>query len=161
MLKILCDTNFYIYLLNENSLLHGNARGYFEYFTRKEFELSISTIAIAEYCVKGDLSELPLKNLKIISFNLSHAKKAGEFTRITNNARKDGHLDIDKRIIVLNDTKMFAQAECEHFDYYLTSDVNSLKIYNLIQPKFRFLDFNAPYDEVFGVLDFTKDDDLF
>lgn len=42
----------------------------------------VSTVSIAEYCVGGDINELPLKNLQIIPFNLDHSKKAGEFAKL-------------------------------------------------------------------------------
>jgi len=35
--------------------------------------LEVSTISIAEYCVRGSLDELPLMNVQIIPFNLDHA----------------------------------------------------------------------------------------
>lgn len=58
---VLLDTSFFIRLLNEEDPLHENAFGYFRYFLEHDFVIKISTIAIAEYCVRGDVSELPLK----------------------------------------------------------------------------------------------------
>ena len=58
---VLLDTSFFIRLLNEEDSLHENALGYFKYFLEHDFVIKISTIAIAEYCVRGDVSELPLK----------------------------------------------------------------------------------------------------
>ena len=52
---------FFIRLLNEEDPLHENALGYFRYFLEHDFVIKISTIAIAEYCVRGEVSELPLK----------------------------------------------------------------------------------------------------
>ena len=39
--------------------------------------MMISTISIAEYCVGGDVHELPLRNLQIVPFNLDHSKRTG------------------------------------------------------------------------------------
>jgi predicted nucleic acid-binding protein len=75
---VLLDTSFFIRLMDESEPLHKNALGYFRYFLESDFELFISTIAIAEYCVRGKLDELPLRNLKILPFNLDHAEKTGE-----------------------------------------------------------------------------------
>jgi hypothetical protein len=68
-------------------------------------------------------------------------------------------LKLNERNIIPNDTKLFAQADCEKsVEFYLSSDTESLKIYNLlkqsINPKFQFIDLNTPYNEIFGVLDF-------
>ncbi len=58
---VLLDTSFFIRLLNRVDPLHENAIGYYRYFLEHDFVIKISTIAIAEYCVKGDVCELPLK----------------------------------------------------------------------------------------------------
>lgn len=116
----------------------------------------ISTICIAEYCVGGDVHELPLKNLQIVPFNLDHSKRTGEFARIV--FKKKNRLNLRERNIIPNDTKLFAQADCEKsVEFYLSSDTESLKIYNLLKqessPKFLFIDLNVPYNETFGLLD--------
>ena len=116
----------------------------------------ISTVAIAEYCVKGTIEELPLKNLQIIPFNLTHAKRAGEFAGII--FKQKGKLGLPDRKIIPNDTKLFAQADTEEFiGYYLSSDTESLKIFNLlkleVRPKFQFIDLHHKHTEIFGLLD--------
>ena len=80
--NILLDTSFFIRLLNDNDLLHSNTLEYYKYFLEKQFILKCSTISISEYCVKGQLEELPLKDIQIVPFNINHAQKAGEFARI-------------------------------------------------------------------------------
>ena len=61
----------------------------------------ISTISVAEYCVRGDVHELPLRNLQIIPFNLDHAKRAGEFAKII--FQNKGKLKLNERNIIPND----------------------------------------------------------
>lgn len=34
--------------------------------------MKISTIAIAEFCVKAEITDLPLRNLQILPFNYNH-----------------------------------------------------------------------------------------
>ena len=75
---VLLDTSFFIRLLNEEDPLHHNALGYFRYFLEHDFIIKISTIAIAEYCVRGEVNELPLKNMLIVPFNFDHAQRAGK-----------------------------------------------------------------------------------
>lgn len=155
---VLLDTSFFIRFLNESDLLFKNADGYFRYFLQKEITMMISTISIAEYCVGGDVHELPLRNLQIVPFNLDHSKRTGEFAKIAFNAKRNGTIDVANRNIIPNDTKLFAQADCEKsIEFYLSSDSECLKIYNILRqetaPKFQFIDLNTPYNETFGLLD--------
>lgn len=118
----------------------------------------ISTISIAEYCIGGDIHELPLKNLQIVPFNLNHAQRTGEFARIAFQARANRNLLVNDRKIIPNDTKLFAQADCENsVEFYLSSDTESMKVYNTIRdqnkPKFQFIDLNTPHHQTFGILD--------
>jgi len=156
---VLLDTSFLIRLLDKNDPFHLNAKGYFKYFTENDFKLFTSTIAIAEYCVRSDISELPLKNLQIVPFNLSHAQRAGEFAKIIFRERADKNLQVNNRTIIPNDTKLFAQADCEKtIEFYLSSDTESIKIYNAVKTKmrlkFQFIDLKTPYHETFGILGF-------
>jgi hypothetical protein len=155
--SVLLDTSFFLRFLNDESPLYKNADNYFRYFIQQEITMMISTISIAEYCVGGDIHELPLKNLQIVPFNLDHSKRTGEFAKIV--FQNKGKLKLNERNIIPNDTKLFAQADCEKsVEFYLSSDTESLKIYNLLKehtnPKFQFIDLNTPYNETFGILDF-------
>lgn len=154
---VFCDTSFFIRLLDRNDPLHTNSKGYFKYFTENDFEILISTIAIAEYCVGGDLHELPLRNLQIVPFNLDHARRTAEYARIV--FQNKGKLKLKERNIIPNDTKLFAQADCEKsVDYYLSSDIESFKIFKLLNQhtstNFQFINLNVPYNETFGLLGF-------
>jgi hypothetical protein len=153
---VLLDTSFFIRFLNDEDPLYKNADDYFRYFLQKEITMVISTISIAEYCVGGDVHELPLRNLQILPFNLDHSKRTGEFARIV--FQKKDRLKLNERNIIPNDTKLFAQADSEKIiDYYLSSDSESSKIYNLLnqetKPRFQFIDLNISYHETFGLLD--------
>jgi len=154
--SVLLDTSFFLRFLNDSDPLFKNADGYFRYFLQKEITMMISTISIAEYCVGGDVHELPLKNLQIVPFNLDHSKRTGEFARIV--FQNKGKLKLQERNIIPNDTKLFAQADTEKtIEFYLSSDTESIKVYNLIKqyttPKFQFIDLNIPYNQTFGILD--------
>ncbi|MGL4598322.1 MAG: hypothetical protein ACRCYO_12370 [Bacteroidia bacterium] len=116
----------------------------------------VSTISIAEYCVGGDIQELPLRNLRILPFNLDHAKRTGQFAKIAFNNRST--IELNERNIIPNDTKLFAQADQEKsVVFYLSSDTRSLKVYNLLQkeanPQFQFIDLHNSHYETFGILD--------
>ena len=153
---VLLDTSFFLRFLNEDDRLFKNADGYFRYFLQKEIKMMISTISIAEYCVGGDVHELPLRNLQVVPFNLDHAKKTGEFAKIV--FLNKNRLKLKERNIIPNDTKLFAQADTgKSIEFYLSSDSESFKIYNLLKQetitKFQFIDLNIPHHQVFGVLD--------
>lgn len=154
---VLCDTSFFIRLLDKNDPLHHNARGYFRFFLENDFRLLISTIAIAEYCIVGDLDELPLKNLQIVPFNLDHSIRTAELARYV--FKNKGRLRLRERNIIPNDTKLFAQADhIKGTSFYISSDQESNKIYNLLRKelllKFQFIDLNTPHHETFGRLNF-------
>ncbi len=156
--SVLLDTSFFVRLLNDEDFLHGNAKGYFKYFLEEDITLKISTISIAEYCVKGKIDELPLKNIQIVPFNLDHAVKTGEFAEVIFEENKISKDKLSPRAIIPNDSKLFAQADLDKsVTYFVTSDSRSQSSYdNLkkrINPKFEILDISRPYNEAFGVLD--------
>lgn len=154
--NILLDTSFFIRLLNEKDSLHENTLEYYKFFLEKQFILKCSTISISEYCVKGQLEELPLKNIQVVPFNISHAQKAGEFARIIfDNKRK---LETQKRNIIPNDTNLFAQAEVEkEITTFATSDEECLKIYSLLKKNYNLnfdtINIRNPFNETYGLLD--------
>lgn len=159
---VLLDTSFFIRLLNEEDPLHENALGYFRYFLEHDFVIKISTIAIAEYCVRGDVSELPLKNMLIVPFNFDHAQRAGKMIAEVYAEKKKRGATIAPRAIVPNDTKMFAQADVEpDINFYGTADVECKKVYKMIESaegklSFDFIDITIPYTTFFGLLDFKE-----
>ena len=159
---VLLDTSFFIRLLNEEDPLHENALGYFRYFLEHDFMIKISTIAIAEYCVRGEVSELPLKNMLIVPFNFDHAQRAGKMIAEVYAEKKKRGATIAPRAVVPNDTKMFAQADVEpDINFYGTADVECKKVYDMIKASegklsFEFIDITIPYNNFFGVLDLEK-----
>ncbi|MDR6564992.1 MULTISPECIES: hypothetical protein [unclassified Arcicella] len=156
--SVLLDTSFFIRLLNDEDPLHTNARGYFKYFLEQGVILKISTISIAEYCVLGSISELPLKNIQILPFNLNHAKRTGEFAKIVFTEKGKTREELKPRTVIPNDSKLFAQSDTEtSINYFVTSDARSLAIYNILKNEtklnFHIIDINHSHSEVFGLLD--------
>lgn len=152
---VLLDTNFFIRLLNESDKLHDNTLKYYKHFLDKQSILKCSTISIAEYCVRGKLDELPLKDILIIPFNINHAQRAGELARSVFESRKE--LNIKGRNVIPNDTKLFAQADIEpQIKTFITSDKDCIKIYNHLknthQLNFEIKDFSISFADQFGLL---------
>ncbi|OGX91591.1 hypothetical protein [Hymenobacter coccineus] len=156
--SVLLETSFFIRLLNPSDPLARQAEGYFRYFQQEQYPMLISTVSIAEFCVLGALDQLPLKNLRVLPFNVVHAVRAGEFAAAVF-ASKGRNLLLNRNIIP-NDTKLFAQADSEaSIGYYLTSDSESGKVHTLLRqtgqnPRFQFVDLKTPHTEVFGTLGF-------
>ena len=157
--SVILDTSFMIRLLRESDELHHNALGYFEYFLEHGIPMYFSTVSVAEYCVRGDFLDLPFQNIRILPFNIFHAKEAGRFAATLFKAKNDGLIEIPNRLIIPNDTKIFAQGSIEKdIRYFVTSDVESKKVISVIRQgcaaEIEHLDINTPYTTTFGILDF-------
>ncbi len=62
-----------------------------------------------------------------------------------------------ERVVVINDIKLFAQADCEKdIEGFVTSDSECEKLYSAVKQKtelsFRFIDIKIPCHEAFGFL---------
>jgi len=123
MLSVLLDTSFCIRLGKPSDPLHQNALDYFQYFLENKVELYLSSIVIAEYSVKGDVADLPLKTMKIIPFDYFDGKTAGEFYSILLNLNKQ-QLDREKNV-VKDDCKLIAQIYNRKLDAYISKDRKS------------------------------------
>ena len=155
---VLLDTTFIIRLLSESDELHENAMAYYKYFLEHGIDMKFSTISIAEYCVIGAVSELPLRNLKIIPFNFDHAQRAGQFAATIFSARNAGKLpEIKERILIPNDTKLFSQADLDSsIQFFVTSDVKSKNVISILNKecgaRLQHLDIHNSVGYFFGEL---------
>ncbi len=156
--SVMLDTSFLIRLLSKNDILHQNAMEYFRYFLEQDVPMYVSTITVAEYCVNGEIAELPFRNIRIVPFNIQHAPVAGRFASVLYAARATGTLVVDSRLIIPNDAKIFAQASClDDVRYFVTSDTKSAKLISKISDSedvsFSHMDIHIPFTQQFGVLD--------
>ena len=153
----LLDTSFFLRFLNDKDPLFEKADNYYKYFLEKDFNLFISTISIAEYCVGGTVDQLPLRNLLVLPFNIDHAQKAGEFAGVLYEARRSSQLIVSERPVIINDAKLFAQADSEtNINFFVTSDARCINIFetikNKINPNFNIVDIKIEHTETFGIL---------
>ena len=159
-MKGLCvDTGFLIRFVKSDEKLNQNAEEYYRYCLERQIPIYCSTIAIAEYCVKGQLNQLPLKDLRVIPFNINHAARAGDLMRITF-AKRNKSVEEYSRVSATNDVKMFAQVDIETtIDTFLTVDQEAIKLYNSIKTEaslqFQIIDLNIPRHIIFGELDLS------
>jgi hypothetical protein len=148
--SVLLDTSFFIRLVNIHDPIHLNTLNYFKYFIENDIKLYISTISIAEYCVIGKLEELPFAYLSILPFEFNHALTTSNFASILFKKQKTENLTIQPRIIIPNDSKLFAQSDFEQdIKYFVTSDIKSKNICNLLsnetELKFEIIDLYKDY----------------
>ncbi len=160
--SVLLDTSFMIRLLSKSDPLHSNAKGYFRYFLENGIPLYFSTVSIAEYCVKGDFYDLPFQNIRVLPFNIFHAKEAGLFAKTLFNARSKGLIEIPDRLIIPNDSKIFAQGSVEKdIRYFVTADIKSKKNIEILRQEcaaeIEHMDITTPYNVRFGLIDFEPE----
>lgn len=121
-------------MLNDEDKLHNNAIEYYKYFLENEITLKVSTITIAEYCVLGKLTDLPLVNIQILPFNLKEAQRAGEFANILFTENKVSITSLHPRAIIPNDSKLFAQADIDKtITHFVTSDIRSKSTVKMLE----------------------------
>lgn len=155
--SVLLDTSFLIRLLKKDDPLHDNAKGYFKYFIEHGVGMYMSTISIAEYCVKGAYEDLPFRYCRILPFNIQHAPLAGRYAAAIFASKDKEWRNASGRNIIPNDTKLFAQgAESNCINYFVTSDSKSSLPIKLLQNEFEMqlehLDIHTSYYERFGVI---------
>lgn len=154
---VLLDTSFFLRFLNTQERLHRHADGYFRYFLDRSWPMYLSTIVIAEYCVRGRLDELPLRHLRILPFTAQHAQCAGVFRGNLHDERNVTLPEVP-RLLVQNDTKLFAQADQEtNITHYLSADERSRKVFARIdqlrpRPRFQFISLGTPPEVTFSLL---------
>ena len=142
---VLLDTNLLIYLADEQSHFHERAVEFFDLCEEEGVPLFISTICIAEYLVKGQLSDLPLDFAEVIPFNMEHAEKAGTFARVLFDKSS---VSTGKKQLIWNDLLILAQAAWEKaISHFVTSDKRCIKNYEQLK--------NAGLLD-FMLIDFTK-----
>lgn len=158
---VLVDTSLVIRLLKSDDELHPNARAWFKELLDRKVAMYLSTIVIAEWCVKGNFDELPVRNLRVLPFNVDHARRAGPLMGVLLKARESA--GPEDRNVVLNDVKLLAQAEASSgISHILTKDGGYAKRIERLKAEghvitTQVLDLNVPMAQVLGRLDFPQD----
>lgn len=139
---VLLDSGFLIRLMNPKEPLHPVAMPWFRNFIEQGVVCKVSTIALAEYGVKDDLTHLPMQYLQVLPFHYSHAERAAQFMRTIIRVKKERGAVIQPRVIIPDDTKIFGQAGSEvDICSFVSADSEAKKIYDLLeQPGFEFID---------------------
>ncbi len=154
--KIFLDTSFLNRLAQRTDPDHENAKNYYRRFRDGGSKFLISTIVVAEYGVGAPITSLPLRDAQLIPFNFSHAQLTAEFAKAAFEARRQGVLKLEKRVVIPNDTKLLAQAESEKVDLFIGRDDNCEAVWRFLKVQgfinFDYLDLRTPPSEHFGEL---------
>ncbi|WP_234193596.1 MULTISPECIES: hypothetical protein [Pseudacidovorax] len=118
MISILLDTSFLITLADPARAHHQTALLYFREALQRACPLYLSSIVASEFQVKQAVTDLPLRNLQVLPFNIDHAMTAGQLMRSLQRDREDD------RAAVKDDIKLIGQMVCESITHLLTEDRN-------------------------------------
>ena len=138
---VLLDSGFLIRLMNPNDALHDVAMALFKKYVTEGVVCKVSTIALAEYGVKGESRFLPVRYLQYIPFTYEHAEVASVFMRRIIEVKEKRGAVIQPRVIIPNDTKMFAQASADPDVFaFVSADAEAKKVFDLLEkPSFDFI----------------------
>ena len=98
---VLLDSGFHIRLMNPEEPLHHVAMQWFRQFVEQGVICKVSTIALAEYGVKDDLTHLPMQYLQVLPFHYNHAERAAQFMRTILQVKKERGAVIQPRVLCL------------------------------------------------------------
>ncbi|MFA5985419.1 MAG: PIN domain-containing protein [Methylococcaceae bacterium] len=118
------DTSFLISLADRNRINHNVASQYYKLLLKQQSPLYFSAIVAAEIAIKQPITDFPLKNFRILPFNIPHSIEAASIWN-----RLGGHDSGDNRAVVRDDVKLMAQALCEDIPFILTEDASTLYKY--------------------------------
>lgn len=124
-MKVLFDTCTLIHLFKKESELHQLALHVFEACQRNRYHIYLSTLSVAEYCVKGN-GEALFNRLffRITPYDERAALTAAEYSKVTmaDNALRSGE---NRRDVIKVDTQILAHAASSEMDYVVTADANT------------------------------------
>jgi predicted nucleic acid-binding protein len=121
---VLLDTSFLISLVDQKRAHHDIAAQYYKFLIEQQIPLYFSVIVAAEIAIKQPITDFPLKNFRILPFNIPHSIEAARIWNLLN-----GHDAGDNRAVVRDDVKIIAQALREDIPFILTEDASTFYKY--------------------------------
>ncbi len=121
MVSVLLDTSFLISLVDANRVNHNTAVQYYKLLLEQQIPIYFSAIVAAEFAIKQPITDLPLKNFRIIPFNIPHSIESARLWNLLG-TRDEG----DNRAVIRDDVKIMAQASHEAIPFLLTEDASTL-----------------------------------
>ncbi|MDD5407138.1 MAG: PIN domain-containing protein [Sulfurovaceae bacterium] len=121
---VLLDTSFLISLVDQKRPHHDIAAQYYKFLIEQQIPLYFSVIVAVEIAIKQPITDFPLKNFRIIPFNIPHSIEAARIWNLLG-----GHDAGDNRAVVRDDVKIIAQALREDIPFILTEDASTFYKY--------------------------------
>ncbi len=122
--SVMLDTGFLITLVDRTRSNHSIAAQYYKMLLEQQLPIYFSSIVAAEFAMKQSLTELPLKNFRILPFNIPHSIEAARIWNLLDGRDIDGI-----RAVVCDDRKIIAQALHEKIPFILTEDTKTFYRY--------------------------------
>lgn len=119
--SVLLDTSFLISLNNNDRPNHETAKQYYKYLLEQNIPIYFSSIVAAEFAIKEPITDLPLKNFRILPFNIPDSIESATIWNLLG-----GHTSGDNRGVARDDVKIIAQALREGIPFILTEDTRTL-----------------------------------
>ena len=143
------DTGFFISLVDRNRQCHQAARSYYRYFLEHGIVMLLPTVVVAEFSIVQPITDLPLRNFRVLPFNLPEAVKCAELNVHHYRQQLGG---VGQRDAVKDDFKIIAQAVVQQARLLLTEDETTLCKYceRLTADRkiaFRVVKLSAGFDE--------------
>jgi len=124
--SVVLDTGFLISLVDRNRPCHETAKEYYKYFLENEISMLLPTVVASEFALKQPITDLPLRNFRILPFNLNEATKSAMLNAFY--YRKQD--SVGQRDSVKDDFKIMAQADEQKAGFLITEDVSTLIHYH-------------------------------
>jgi hypothetical protein len=119
------DTGFLISLVDRNREGHEAAKAYYKFFLQNDVIMFLPTVVAAEFAVKQSVHDLPLRNFRVLPFNLTDAIRCANLNVVYYRGKHGS----GQRDAVKDDFKILAQAEEQSAEVILTEDENTLSKY--------------------------------
>lgn len=121
---IMLDTSFLIAYADPDREFHSVAKQYFREAIRLQLPMLLSTLVVAEFERRQQLSTLGLGNFRIMPFNFDDGQEAARLAELL--FPKDAGND---RVCLATDVKIVAQAKRSGAAVILTEDFRSMAKY--------------------------------
>ncbi len=117
---VMLDTSFLITLADPRRERHPAAKQYFQHFLSSRKPMMVSSIVVAEFCVRQELATLPLEQLILLPFTHEDAVVAASFDfKPHKGAEKD-------RQSLKDDLKIIGHAHARNLGYVITDDAETM-----------------------------------
>lgn len=120
------DTTFLICLADKKRQSHAAACAYYQHFLEKNVEMLLPTVVVAEFCVKQSIGTLPMRNFRVLPFNLPDALLCAKLN-VASYRTATGQTG--QRDAVKDDFKIIAHAQIEQATFLVTDDAETLGAY--------------------------------